>query len=74
MIIQGEMSTEVISCSFAVKSHRDSLVCIFGQIMPTPVGGEWGGPEDISQLAGSKVVLKGLVEHDEMRCMLYVFG
>lgn len=35
--------------------------------------GEWEHPEDISQLAGSKVLLKGLVKHAEMRCMLTVW-
>lgn len=70
VIIQGEESAERISCSFAIKSHRDSIICVFGQIMATPVGREWERPEDISQLAGSKVLLKGLVKHDGMRCIL----
>lgn len=60
VIIQGEISTEWISCSFAIKSHRDSLICVFGRIMSTPAEGEWKRPGDISQLAGSKVLLAWL--------------
>lgn len=64
MIIQEEVSTERISCIFAIKYHRDSLIDLFGQIVPTPVRGEWKYPAD-SQSEGNSAT-EGLVKHDEM--------